>query len=251
MSFEGKVALITGAGSGIGRACAMEFAAQKAAVAIIDVNGAAGEETARMIAAAGGNAKAYTCDITQRSAVEKTVAEIVASFGKIDTLVNNAGKGVGGAFLDHTDALIDQAIDINIKGQVYVSQAVMKQMAQRKYGRIVFIASTAGTIGEGSTPLYAAAKGALISLTKSLAKEYGKQGITVNCVAPGPVDSPMFQGFAQRDPVGAKAYIDRIPMKRPAKTEEVAATVAFLGSDAASYVTGVVLSVDGGLTMAP
>lgn len=251
MAFEGKVALVTGAGSGIGRACAMEFARQKAAVAIVDINGAAGEETVRMIGASGGAAKAYVCDITKRSAVEKTVTDIVAHFGKIDALVNNAGKGVGGSFLDHTDVLIDQAVDVNLKGQVYISQAVLKHMAQRKYGRIVFIASTAGTIGEGSTPLYAAAKGAIISLTKSLAKEYGKQGITVNSVAPGPVDSPMFQGFAQRDPAGAKAYIERIPMKRPAKPEEVAATVVFLASDAASYVTGVVLSVDGGLTMAP
>jgi 2-hydroxycyclohexanecarboxyl-CoA dehydrogenase len=251
MPFLGKVALVTGAGSGIGRACAMDLAQKRAAVAIIDIDGAAAGETAKAISAADGSAKAYVCDITRRADVERTVAQVIDDFHRIEVLVNNAGKGAGGPFLAHTDAQIEEMLNVNLKGQVYVSQAVLKQMARQQYGRIVFISSSAGTIGEASTPLYASAKGALVSLAKSLAKEYGRQGITVNCIAPGPVDSPMFQRFQQRDPAGAKAYFERIPMKRPGKPEEVAAAIAYLASDAASYVTGTVLSVDGGLTMAP
>ncbi|MBM4406044.1 MAG: SDR family oxidoreductase [Chloroflexi bacterium] len=250
MFFQGKVALVTGAGSGIGRACALELAKQGASIAVLDKDAASAQETAKLVAAVG-SARAYACDITRRPEVDRAIGQVIADLHRVDVLVNNAGKGASGPFLEHADAQIEEMLDVNLKGHIYVSQAVVKQMAQRKYGRIVFISSSSGTMGEASASLYSSAKGALISLAKSLAKEHGKQGITVNCIAPGPVDSPMFQRFQQRDPEKAKAFFERIPMKRPAKVEEVAAAVAFLASDAAAYVTGVTLSVDGGLTMAP
>lgn len=251
MPFKGKVAVITGAGSGIGRACAIELAKQGAAVAILDINEATAQETAQLIVAAGGSAKAYACDITKPPAIEKTIADVIVHFGKIDVLVNNAGKGVSGPFIEKTEAEIDEGLSINLKGHIYVSQAVLKGMAQRKYGRVVFISSSSGTKGEATTAIYGAAKGALVSLTKSMALEFGKQGIMINAIAPGPVDSPMFQNFQQRDAAGAKVYLERIPMKRAGKPEEIAQTVAFLTSDAASYITGVTLGVDGGMTMMP
>jgi 2-hydroxycyclohexanecarboxyl-CoA dehydrogenase len=251
MTLTGKTAIVTGGASGIGRACAIALARRGARVAVLDINEAGTRETVQSIQGAGGDAVALRCDITDEGQVERAVSEVVTRFGRIDVLVNNAGKGGGGSFHELPRPQIDQQIAVNLTGHLLVSQRVLRQMVAQGGGRIVNIASEAATSGVDRAAVYSAAKGGIVSFTKSLAKEYAPHKITANCICPGPVDSPLFQAFVQRDPERARRYIDRIPMKRAGTPEEVAAAVTFLASDAASYITGIVLGVDGGFAMAP
>lgn len=248
---SGKIAVVTGGASGIGRAIAVGLARRGARVAVLDINEGGAQETVRIIQTGGGDGVALRCDITDRRQVEQATTQVVARSGRIDVLVNNAGLGGGGPFHETPEDQIVRQIAVNLTGHVLVSQAVLRHMVQQGGGRIVNISSDAATAGVERAAIYSAAKGGIVSLTKSLAKEFAPHNILVNCICPGPVDTPMFQAFMQRDPVRAKQYIERIPMKRPAKPEEIAATVAFLASEAASYVTGLVLGVDGGFTMVP
>lgn len=251
MSLDGKVALVTGGGGGIGRATALELARRGARVAVLDINVDGAWETCRLLQEAGGAGLAIACDIVDWGQVERAVGQALAAYGQIDILVNNAGLGGGGPFHETPPEQVGRQIAVNLTGHMAVCQIVLKHMVARGYGKIVNISSSAGSVGAQRAAAYSAAKGGLISLTKALAREFAPHKINVNCICPGPTDSPMFQRLAQADPERARQLIERIPMKRPARPEEIAATVAFLASDAARYVTGLVLGVDGGLTMAP
>ncbi|MEE9285648.1 MAG: SDR family oxidoreductase [Dehalococcoidia bacterium] len=250
-SLEGKKAIVTGGASGIGRAIAVALARRGVQIAVLDIDETGAGETCRLTGDGGGPCVALPCDITVFAQVESTVARAEAHLGRIDVLVNNAGIGGGGPFLETSLEQVERQIAVNLTGHMIVSRAVLQRMVPHRSGVIVNVASDAGTVGVERAAAYGAAKGGMISLTRSLAKEFARHGIRVNCVCPGPTDSPMFQAFVARDPERARKHIDRVPMKRPATPEEVAGAVAFLASDAAGYITGLVLAVDGGFTMAP
>ena len=250
-SFAGQVAVVTGGGSGIGRAVALALSGRGARVWALDIDEPGAEETARLAAETGNDVQAYPCDVTQQDTVSGAFDHIVSNAGKIDVLVNCAGLGGGSSLADVTPEYVASILAVNLNGVIWACQAAARHMAPGRSGHIVSISSEAGTRGAAGSPVYAAAKGAVISLTKSLAKALAGDNITVNCVCPGPTDTPMFQGFQQRAPDRAQAYIDEIPMKRLASPADIAAAVVFLCSDAASYITGAILGVDGGLSMAP
>lgn len=253
MIFRDKVALVTGGGRGIGRAICLDLAAQGATLAVLDLDALWAEETCRLIGAAGGNAVHWGCDITDYEAVDRAVDEIVLRHGTIDVLANNAGGGSGAeGFLNASPKNVVDVVTLNLTGHIWVTQTVVrKAMSPQRYGRIVFTASEAGVLGSAKSPIYGAAKGGIVALTKSLAKALAHLGVTVNCVAPGPTETEPLKAAMLADPEWAQMRIDTMPMGRLATAEEIAAAVSFLASDAASYITGMTLGVDGGATRAP
>lgn len=245
---SGKVAFITGASSGIGRATALALAKQGAKVAVCARRMDRLQTLAAEIATAGGDALPVTLDVTNKEQIEKAVADTVAKFGTIDILVNNAGVAGFVPFLDMTEEQWDKVIDTNLKGYFLVSQAVVREMAKNKWGRIVNIASIAsGGVGVGFSAIahYCASKGGVVAMTEALADELAPMGILVNAIGPGIIESEMTEDIL-KDPVQATAMLARAPLKRAGKPEEIASAVVYLSSDEASYTTGTTLYVDGG-----
>ena len=245
---DGKNVLITGAASGIGRAVAARLGAEGATVGIIDMDGDGAEQTAATVREGGGRADAYRADITDTGAVEAAVGAFVKSHGEIGALINNAGWDQAASFLDTEPEFWRKVIDINLFGHLNVSKIVLAQMVESGGGRVVSIASDAGRVGSTGEAVYAACKGGLVSWSKSVARELARNNITLNCVAPGPTDTPLFASF---DPTGkiAAALERAIPMKRLARPDDFPGIVCFLVSEDAGFITGQTISVSGGLTM--
>ena len=247
MLLDGKTALVTGASRGIGRAIALCLAAEGARVAINYAgNVKAAEEVKTAIEAAGGTAILCQADIADSSAVEAMVANVVKEFGTIDILVNNAGITRDALLMRMKDEDFTKVLNTNLKGVFYCTKAVSKLMMKKRSGRIVNMASVVGLVGNAGQTNYAAAKAGVIGFSKSAAKELASRGITVNVVAPGFIGTDMTAGLPES--VKEKMLTD-IPLGRMGEAEDVANAVLFLASDQASYITGQVVNVDGGMVM--
>jgi len=247
-----KVIIVTGSASGIGRALALRFGAEGALVALFDINEAGAKDTASTIAAAGGKALTYRVDITDRGSIEAAVAALDGAVGRIDVLVNNAGWDIPIPFVDTDRAFWDKVIAINLYGPLNMHHVVLPRMMARKAGRIVNIASDAGRVGSSGEAVYSACKGGIIAFTKTIAREASRANINVNCVCPGPTDTPLFDAFKAQSADGAKiaeGLARAIPFRRLGRPDDYPGIVAFLASDDAAYITGQVISVSGGLTM--
>ncbi len=249
-----RVALVTGAGQGIGRAIAETLAAAGHHVAIADLNQATADDAASAIRGAGGTAVALSVDVCDTLAVRSAVGAVGEQLGPIDIVVNNVGFDELMPFLETTEEFWDRILDVNFKGALRVIQATAPQMIERGWGRIVNIASDAGRVGSSLEAVYSGAKGGIIAFSKTLARELARTGVTVNAVCPGPTDTPLLRGIADASgDDGANvigAMTRSVPMKRLAEPSDIAGAVAYFASDAAAYVTGQTLSVSGGLTMA-
>lgn len=247
MSLNGKTALVTGASRGIGRAIALRLAEDGANVAVIYAGSAdKAEAVVNEITALGVNAKAYRCNVADSAAVNETVKAVTNDLGKIDILVNNAGITRDGLMLRMKDEDFDAVLDTNLKGAFNMIRACYSGFIRKKSGRIINISSVSGIMGNAGQTNYSASKAGVIGLTKSVARELASRGITCNAVAPGFIETDMTAVLSEKVKAAAEA---QIPMKKMGKPEDVAAAVAFLASDAARYITGQVLSVDGGLNM--
>jgi NAD(P)-dependent dehydrogenase (short-subunit alcohol dehydrogenase family) len=254
MRFEGQVAMVTGAASGIGRAVALRLAAEGAAVAAVDVNGPGAEEVAAQVRRSGARALAVPLDVRRVEEIPSAVEAIERELGPLTAQVNCAGVFQLRPFLDLTEADWDFLMGVNAKGLFFCVQAAAKVMLPRGRGSIVNISSVAGRGGRPVMPHYAASKAAVISVTRSAALAFGPFGIRVNAICPGVIDTPMWaQVAAERTRVGGREdprlIIERIPLGRIGRPEEVAAVAAFLLSEDASYVNGQAINVCGGLEL--
>jgi 2-hydroxycyclohexanecarboxyl-CoA dehydrogenase len=248
--FKDRVAIVTGGAQGIGEAIVRRLASEGATVAIMDIQWEKAQQVAEDIVAKSGKALAAKMDIADSQDVKRAVKEVKDRLGQIDILINNAGWDKAAPFVQLSEELWDKIIAVNLRGPITITRAVLDVMIDRKYGRIVNIASDAGRVGSTGESVYSACKGGIIAFTKTLARELVRYNILVNCVCPGPTDTPMLADMARENPRLVEALQNAIPMRRLGKPEELAAAVAFLASDEASYITGQTLSVSGGLTMA-
>ena len=251
--FEGRTVVVTGGGGGIGGATCRRFGAEGAKVAVFDLDLDAAEAVAAGIREAGGAAKAFRCDITDRAQVDAAVAGTEAALGPIDVLVNNAGWDVFKPFAKTEPAQWDRLIAINLTGALHMHHAVLPGMAARKAGRIVNVSSDAARVGSSGEAVYAACKGGLVAFSKTIAREHARHGITVNVVCPGPTETALFEDYKQGAGNPEKlveAFTRSIPLGRIGRPDDLPGAVLFFASDDAGYVTGQVLSVSGGLTMA-
>ena len=245
MRLEDQVAVVTGAGQGIGRAIALTLAREGAAVVVNDVNLESAKKVAEEIKSRGGKAQPIKADVSNGEEVNTLVEKTLDNFKKIDILVNNAGTAKLTPTIELTEAEWDSTIVVNLKGQFLCSQAVAKHMIQQKRGKIVNITSLAAHVGTPSLLAYSASKGGVIQLTKVLAVEWGKHNITVNAVSPGLTMTELVKAVFKNRPEFTEG-VERIPLKRLAEPEDIANAVLFLASPEADYVTGQVLAVDGG-----
>jgi NAD(P)-dependent dehydrogenase (short-subunit alcohol dehydrogenase family) len=239
MNLEGKTAIVTGAAKGLGKSTAIRLAESGAKVAAIDINGEGLEQLREAITAGGGEASIHIVDISDNAAVEAAIAEI---FGHVDILVNNAGAGwhKQTPFKDTPNQDWEWILDLNLRGTLYVTHALLNHMAERKYGKIVNVASIAATTGIPKLAIYAASKGALVAFTKSLAMELGPYGINVNCISPGLITDEKVAPPTNGTFLGRKGTAD-----------EMAYLIEFLVSDKASFITGVDYLIDGGRVLGP
>lgn len=249
-----RTAFVTGGAQGIGKGITTTLGAQGFAVAVVDLNTEAAQATAAEIVEAGGRAIAVQADVTDTASVQAAVKTVTEELGPIEVAVNNAGWDDFMPFLKTTEDFWDRILEINFKGMLRVTQAVVPGMVERGFGRVVNIGSDAGRVGSSLEAVYSGAKGGTIAFTKTLAREVATKGVTANTVCPGPTDTPALRKFADASGQDADKVIGgmtrAVPMKRLGLPEDVAAAVAFFASDAAGYITGQTLSVSGGLTMA-
>ena len=244
---ENKVALITGAGRGIGRAIAVALAKEGAQV-IINYNGSEKKalEVKQLIEEQGGKAVTCQCDVSDFTACEKMIRDVVAEFGHLDILVNNAGITKDGLLMGMSEEDFDKVIDVNLKGSFNMMRFVSRQMLRQRSGHIISMASVVGIVGNAGQANYAASKAGIIGMTKSAARELASRGITVNAVAPGFIETEMTAVLSEEV---KKASAAQIPLGHFGKPEDIAKTVAFLASDDAAYITGQVIQVDGGMVI--
>ena len=245
---EGKVAIVTGAGSGIGRASAMLLAKEGAKTVVVDRNAEAGEETVRMIREAGGEAIFVKADVSKVEDIKKMVRTAVSTYGKLNILFNNAGFIHEVApTADASEEVFDETIATNLKGAFMGMKYAIPEMLRIGGGSIINIASIAGTKGVTNAPAYAASKGGVLALSRATAIEYATQNIRVNCISPGTISTPAMAALMKDDPEIKRNYEEAVPQGRLGRPDEVAQVVLFLASDEASHVTGEKLAIDGGL----
>jgi NAD(P)-dependent dehydrogenase (short-subunit alcohol dehydrogenase family) len=250
-SFGGKVVLVTGAARGIGRAVAERFAGAGAFVALLDTDRNGAEAVAARIGADGQRALVLVVDITDSAGVTDAVTRTVQTFGRLDVLVSNAGIHFGRTIDEYTDEEIDRVLSVNLKGALHAIRAAVPRLRETR-GSIVSVSSMTGLVGQDRGAVYAATKGALISLTKALALELGADGIRVNCVCPAGVDTPLMREWAATLPDSAAVLRSQAAMHLPdrmASPDEIAAAIVFLASADASFITGIALPVEGGATL--
>ena len=252
MQLEGKVSIITGAGSGIGQASALRFADEGATVVIADIDESGGLRTRDQILAKGGRAEYVPVDVSQSEQIQHLIDHVLKTYGRIDVLFNNAGMEVFTTISETTEADFDRMTSVNLKGVFLGMKYVLPIMKQQKYGSIINTASAAGLSAWPGLGIYSATKGGVVLLTKAAAAEYGQHNIRVNCICPGSIWTPLLkeQFFgAMEDPKAAeKELLRNYPLNRLGEVEEVASSAVFLASDQSSFITGHALSVDGGLS---
>ncbi len=243
---QGRIALVTGASQGIGRACALELAKAGATVALAARNEVKLAEVAAEIEAAGGKAAAFALDVASGESISTGAKSILERFGKVEILVNNAGITRDGLMLRMRRPDWEDVLGTNLTGAFLLTQAVLSPMLRNRWGRIINITSVVGRTGQAGQVNYAASKAGLIGMTRSMAREVASRGITVNAVAPGYIETPMTAVLDEKQREGMMA---QIPLGRPGTDMDIAQAVAFLASDGASYITGHVLDVNGGMFM--
>jgi 3-oxoacyl-[acyl-carrier protein] reductase len=243
---QGRIALVTGASQGIGRACALRLARAGATVALAARNEARLAEVAAEIAAAGGQAAVFALDVASEDSIKSGAKAAIERFSKVEILVNNAGITRDGLMMAMKRHDWDEVVGTNLTGAFLLTQALLRPMLKNRWGRIINISSVVGRTGQAGQVNYAASKAGLIGLTRSLAREVASRGITVNAVAPGYIETPM---TAVLDEKQREAMMAQIPLGRAGTDAEIAESVAFLASDAAAYITGHVLDVNGGMFM--
>ncbi|MEX2653666.1 MAG: SDR family NAD(P)-dependent oxidoreductase [Acidimicrobiia bacterium] len=249
---EDRVVVVTGGGGGIGSATCVRFSSEGAKVAVLDLSETAAAAVADAITAAGGTARGYQCDITDRSHVDSALEAITRDLGPVDILVNNAGWDVFKPFADTHPDEWRRLIDVNLIGPLNVTHTVLAGMASRQFGRVVFVASDAARVGSSGEAVYAACKAGMLGLSKTLAREHARDGITFNVVCPGPTDTALLDGVtasASNPDKLREAFRRAIPLGRIGEPEDLPGAICFFASDDAAFITGQVLSVSGGLTM--
>lgn len=254
IDFSGKVALVTGGGSGIGKAASLEFARCGSKVVVVDVNGEHAALTAEEITKLGGQASSYPADVSDSRQVQNYVAHALETFGQIDAFFNNAGiEGKMGPITEYSEEIFDRVLAVNLKGAFLGLKYVLPHMIVRQSGSVVNTSSNSGLQGAAGLAGYVSSKHAVIGLTKVAALEVGKLGVRVNVICPCPIDTPMMRSIEQQsNPENPSQVTDQIIARNPSgrygKPEEVARVVVFLASDAASYVNGAIWTIDGGRT---
>ena len=246
MRLTDKVSIITGGGQGIGRATALKFAAEGAKVAVCDINQTAVDETVREIVAMGHEAAGFNVDVTDKDSIARMVASVMAKWGRIDTLVNNAGIVQDAQFKKMTDEQFERVIDVNLKGVYHCTKAVVDIMLEQNSGVILNASSIVGLYGNFGQTNYAATKFGVIGMMKTWARELGRKGIRANAICPGFIETPILSSIPDKV---IKMMEDKVPMGRLGKPEEIANTYAWLASDEASYINGALIEVSGGCTI--
>ena len=246
MRLQGKVSIITGSGRGIGRATALKFAAEGARTVVCDLDRNSVDAVVAEIKALGGEAAGYVVDVTERSSIDAMVAAVKATYGRIDTLVNNAGVVQDARMVNMTDDQFDKVIDVNLKGTYNCAKSVIDTMLAQQSGVILNASSIVGIYGNFGQTNYAASKFGVIGMAKTWAREFGRKGIRANAVCPGFVETDIIKGIPDNV---LQAMVNKVPMGRLGKPEEIANTYAFLASDEASFINGAVIEVGGGGTI--
>jgi 3-oxoacyl-[acyl-carrier protein] reductase len=246
MRLTDKVSIITGAGQGIGRATALKFASEGAKVAVCDINSTAVDDTVNEILAGGGQAAGFRVDVTDKDSIARMVSAVMAKWGRIDTLVNNAGIVQDAQFKKMTDEQFERVIDVNLKGVYHCTKAVVDIMLEQNSGVILNASSIVGLYGNFGQTNYAATKFGVIGMMKTWARELGRKGIRANAICPGFIETPILSSIPDKV---IKMMEEKVPLGRLGKPEEIANTYAWLASDEASYINGAVIEVSGGCTI--